>query len=282
MIQEHRRIKGAKNRSTCSSRWVKKRVAKQAVLKKKKKKLSSFILVAGVICCAGFLLMGLFSPTGAHHKKQDFVYNTCATDAQEVKDDTIITGGNTIETHSWNLVLINRENPLPAGFSVKLLPLGCHQFDARALNALEEMLDGARAEGLSPLVCSSYRSIEVQAALYEDQMQQHIARGYTPEEAERIAGTIVAYPGTSEHNAGLAVDIVAQSYQLLEEDQEETRESVWLHANCHTFGFILRYPKDKQDSTGIIYEPWHYRYVGVEAATEIKERGVSLEEYLKG
>ena len=107
-----------------------------------------------------------------------------------------------------------------------------------------------------------------------------MARGYGEEKAREEAATSVAYPGTSEHNLGLAVDIVARDYQILDDKQADTAEARWLEENCWKYGFILRYPTDKTDITGIIFEPWHYRYVGEEAAREIMERGICLEEYL--
>ena len=91
---------------------------------------------------------------------------------------------------------------------------------------------------------------------------------------------MVAYPGTSEHNLGLAVDIVARDYQILDEKQEQTAEQQWLMENCCKYGFILRYPTDKTEETGIIYEPWHYRYVGQTAAKEMYRKNLCLEEYL--
>ena len=106
------------------------------------------------------------------------------------------------------------------------------------------------------------------------------AEGLSYEEAYRQAGTVVAYPGTSEHNLGLAADIVAKDYQLLDDKQADTPEAKWLKENCWRYGFILRYPTDKTGETGIIFEPWHYRYVGKEAAREIMEQGICLEEYL--
>ncbi len=87
-------------------------------------------------------------------------------------------------------------------------------------------------------------------------------------------------PGYSEHATGLSLDITSEDYQNLDEKQADTAESKWLAENCYKYGFILRYPPEKADITGIIYEPWHYRYVGKEAAKEIKEKGITLEEYL--
>jgi D-alanyl-D-alanine carboxypeptidase len=141
-------------------------------------------------------------------------------------------------------------------------------------------MDAARAEGLSPIICSSYRTIERQKTLFNNQVEKYVSRGYSRDEAEKEAAKWVAVPGTSEHHTGLAVDIVALSYQHLDEEQENTAEQQWLMKNAYKYGFILRYPSNKSDITGIGYEPWHYRYVGKEAAKEIYERDVCLEEYL--
>lgn len=105
--------------------------------------------------------------------------------------------------------------------------------------------------------------------------------GIRLEDAKAKAGRQVAVPGTSEHQLGLAVDIVDVSYQLLDTNQENTDVQKWLLENSWRYGFILRYPTDKTDITGIVYEPWHYRYVGKEYAKEIHEKGVCLEQYLE-
>ena len=181
----------------------------------------------------------------------------------------------------WNLLLVNPWNPLPEDFTVELTQLGEGQaVDSQIYPELAAMLDDARAQGLSPVVCSSYRTQELQEALYADKIRRLVDQGYTQAEAEAEAGRWVAVPGTSEHQAGLAVDIVAQSYPQLDEAQEHTPEQQWLMANAHRYGFILRYPEEKSHLTGIGYEPWHYRYVGREAAEEIYARGICLEEYL--
>ena len=120
-----------------------------------------------------------------------------------------------------------------------------------------------------------------QTALFEDKVRRVTAElGLTGEAAREKAGTEVAFPGTSEHNLGLAVDIVARDYQILDEKQAQTAEAQWLKENCWKYGFILRYPTDKTEETGIIFEPWHYRYVGEKAAKEIMDQGICLEEYL--
>lgn len=184
-------------------------------------------------------------------------------------------------TDTWNLTLVNAAHPLPDGFTVETtaLPNG-ERFDSRAIDSLQQMLADGRAQGLSFVVCSAYRTIDKQRQLFEAQVQKQIATGLSASAAQEKAKTVVTEPGTSEHNLGLAADIVSLSYQLLDEKQADTPEQKWLMANCHKYGFILRYPKDKQAKTGIIYEPWHYRYVGKEAAAEITSRGLCLEEYL--
>jgi len=185
------------------------------------------------------------------------------------------------EQKDWKLMLVNKSNPIPNDFSVDLIQLkNGHSIDKRAYPDLQAMMDDARTAGLVPLICSSYRTMEKQTSLYDRQVRKYQDQGYSEEEAKEEAGKWVAVPGTSEHQAGLAVDIVSENYQSLDKQQESTAEQLWLMENCHKYGFILRYPEDKGEITGIGYEPWHYRYVGKEAAGEIKEKGICLEEYL--
>ena len=182
----------------------------------------------------------------------------------------------------WALRLVNFENPLPDGYTVPTLTelRNGQAIDSRAYPALQAMMDAARAEGLQPVICSSCRSWDIQERLFEAEVQNWLARGYIRQDAEAQAAQWVARPGASEHQLGLAVDIVDISYQLLDEGQESTPVQQWLMAHCAEYGFILRYPTDKSELTGVGYEPWHYRYVGTEAAREIMDNGLCLEEYL--
>lgn len=181
----------------------------------------------------------------------------------------------------WNLTLVNAAHPLPEDFAVQTRALKSGKaFDARAFDALTEMVSDCQAAGLQPLVCSAYRSADDQSALFQEQLDRLLASGLSYDEAYAAASSEIAAPGTSEHSLGLAADICALSYQILDSAQADTPEQQWLMANCARYGFILRYPSDKQEVTGIIYEPWHYRYVGVEAAKAITEGGLCLEEYL--
>ena len=197
-----------------------------------------------------------------------------------------IFGGSSSESNSaatdWYLLLVNPWNAVPDDFSVKLKKLkNGHAIDERAYPDLQAMMDAARAEGLSPLICSSYRTNEKQTTLYNNEVKKYLSQGYSQTDAEAQARKWVAYPGTSEHQTGLAVDIVSASYQLLDKKQESTPEQKWLMENSYKYGFILRYPNEKSEITGIYYEPWHYRYVGKEVAKEIHDKGICLEEYLK-
>ena len=182
----------------------------------------------------------------------------------------------------WNLILVNSALPLPENYSLSLAELrNGHAVDERIYPDLQAMMDAARAEGLNPLICSSYRSLEKQESLFENKVSEYLSHAYSQEEAEIEAAKWVAKPGTSEHHTGLAVDIVSMDYQLLDEAQETTPEQQWLLQNAHNYGFILRYPNNKSEITGIYYEPWHYRYVGKDVASEIYTQELCLEEYLQ-
>ena len=183
---------------------------------------------------------------------------------------------------SWNLRLVNGWNRLSADYPYEAnltSRFGSQKkFDARAADALDDMLKAGSAYGLR--ADSLFRSYDLQVTLYNRKVNTYLGYGYSQSAAEDKAATIVARPGTSEHHLGLAADILCKNVYSLEESFENTEAFAWLKANCAQYGFILRYPKDKEDVTGVIYEPWHYRYVGVEAATEIMSRGITLEEYL--
>ena len=181
------------------------------------------------------------------------------------------------------LLLVNPWTPLPEDFVPgELVPVQNDQaVDARAYPDLQDMLGDMSQAGLSPLICSSYRSQERQQELYDNKVQRVMDEGASLEAAQAEAARWVARPGTSEHQTGLAVDIVSLSNQMLDETQESTPEFQWLAENAWKYGFILRYPSDKSEKTGIAYEPWHFRFVGKEAAAEIHDLGLCLEEYLE-
>ncbi len=188
----------------------------------------------------------------------------------------------------WNMVLVNAQNPLKEGFSVKLENVEGYenrQFDARAIDQLESMLKSAQDGGVQLYLVSAYRTPERQAALFEKKVASFEKEGFDRQEAEIQASQWVARPNTSEHNLGLAADLVSSNWYSNNDDLtkefEDTEHFKWLMENCAEYGFILRYPKDKQHITGVTYEPWHFRYVGEESAKIIMENNLTLEEYVK-
>ena len=242
-----------------------------------------------MICLTiGMILLIIFIITkGLTNKKEK----------QKEKQEETITTFSTIHTNTltverkkpeidskitdWNLILINKENKIPEDYQVKLQEIeGNHKVDIRIVEALSQMLIDARKEGLKPFVCSSYRTSDMQTLLFNKKVNQYKRLGYANQEAEEKASYWVTFPKTSEHEIGLSVDIVSKDYQILDEKQENTAVQKWLIENCDKYGFVLRYPTYKKEITKINYEPWHYRYVGIENAKFMKERNYCLEEYI--
>ncbi len=178
---------------------------------------------------------------------------------------------------AWNLTLVNGSNPLPEDWDVELTELANGEcVDSRIYPELQAMFDTARDEGVYPMVASGYRSEAEQVRIMEEYIQEYLDQGYSQEEAEAEARNWVAEPGTSEHQLGLAVDINADGVNSTGYEVYD-----WLEEHCWEYGFIRRYPEDKTAITGVSNEPWHYRYVGVDAAREITEQGLCLEEYIE-
>ena len=182
----------------------------------------------------------------------------------------------------WRLVLVNPWNSLEEDYEVKRTGVENGQYvDERIAEELNAMLKAAREDGVGIRVISGYRSYKRQMMLYENKVRRLKRQGYTQEEAEAEAATVVAVPGTSEHMTGLAVDLASEDNTALEEEQENTLRYQWLLKHCMEYGFIVRYPEGKEAVTGIIYEPWHFRYVGRKHAEIIMKNGWCLEEYLE-
>ena len=190
--------------------------------------------------------------------------------------------------HPELLLLVNPWNPIPENYEPQgLTEVGYfeaedYQMDSRCADALLQMLADCRAQGMVPYICSAFRTRLYQQMLLENKIIRvmYDDNSLTQEEATRIASQSVALPGTSEHELGLAVDIIDYYYPDLDEGQENTDVQHWLMENSWRYGFILRYPNGSSDITGIIYEPWHYRFVGEKYAREIFERGITLEEFV--
>ena len=185
-------------------------------------------------------------------------------------------------SNGQHLILVNPWHFLPEDYTVDLVPINnTHQVASIAYEDYLDMMTDCEAAGHLPAVCSSYRTQEYQEMLYQNRIDRYVWAGYTEEDATERAGQSVAVPGTSEHQLGLALDIVDYNNWHLDESQAKMPTQQWLMANSWRYGWILRYPSEKSELTGIIYEPWHYRYVGRTVAKEIYEMDVCLEEYLE-
>ena len=179
----------------------------------------------------------------------------------------------------WRLILVNRDNPVPFNYKITLYYVeNGFLFDSRAVEPLKKMLATMRYQGLSPVVVSTYRCYQTQKNIFENRVVDLMHTGKTLEEAKKETKRFIAPPGHSEHQIGLAVDIVSFSYQNLSQSFSFTPEGVWLAQNSADYGFILRYPKHAEHITGISYEPWHFRYVGIAAAKLIRDLNITLEE----
>lgn len=180
------------------------------------------------------------------------------------------------EDNGWNLILVNRNSYIPDDYKVELTELSNgEKVDSRIYPELQEMFNDARAQGYGLFVREGYRTQEEQQQLLDEKIEAYENEGKSKSEAKKLAEQWVAIPGTSEHQLGIAVDINADTTKSSSDDVYS-----WLAENAHKYGFIKRYPSDKTDITGVINEPWHYRYVGREAALEIYSQGMCLEEYI--
>lgn len=182
----------------------------------------------------------------------------------------------------WNLLLVNKQHKIPDDYTFTLGTLkGSMQCDERIIDPLTRMFSAAKEDGVNLIVCSPYRDISRQEYLFKRKISNYEASGLSYIEAYREASTAVTVPGASEHQIGLAVDIISDRYSQLDWGFENTTAGKWLKEHSKEYGFILRYPRGKEDITGIMYEPWHFRYVGKEAATVIMDENITLEEFVE-
>ncbi len=207
-------------------------------------------------------------------QSNDASSNTVADTSDQTSGST---ADNTTTSSDWRLLLVNSTHPLADDYSVDLTELRNGQsVDTRILSDLQEMFDAARSEDIYPIVSDAYRTREDQQTLMDDVIQNYEDEGYSSEEASSKAEQVIAKPGTSEHETGLAIDIAG------DDDYDQDTDSVleWMNSNAYKYGFILRYPSGKESVTGAEAENDHYRYVGKEAAKVIHDQGICLEEYL--
>ena len=246
--------------------------------KRKKQAQQRFFIIMVIIFALGFLA-GLFVGTRKESEIKFVMSSTDNVQTIQQKDTSVA------ENLPWNLTLVNYEYPLEETFVPEKLAEVDNGYvaDERIADALKKMIADARStEDVRIIALSGYRDYEYQKELFDNKVQRlQQEKGYSVDKARKEAATVVAVPGTSEHQLGLALDLVDARHVKLDESQENTNAYKWLYKHCAEYGFIVRYPNGKTDITGIIYEPWHFRYVGVDAATIIMEKGITLEEYLE-
>ncbi len=257
-------------------------------------------IITLIIFLVVVIITSIFKPKD---KKDDPVSSDTgitASDTGEASSDNTDTAGSTDNSpapvpaepapdidNAWAMFLVNAANPLPDNYDSLIstevvYTNGDRDFsvDSRMADYIKRMIADAKDDGIDLAVASAHRTMEYQQYNFDRSVQQRIDNGMTYDEAYADTLNEVALPGVSEHNAGLAVDILSGEYYSFDDDGfKNTKAYAWLSEHAAEYGFILRYPESKQDITGIIYEPWHYRFVGVYYANEIKESGLCLEEF---
>ncbi len=208
------------------------------------------------------------------------------SDADEAKDGATESDDNGLyvpkESEKWMLILVNKQHPIPSDYDPVLVDInGSARIRKEIAKPLADMFEAAAHNGVKLTVCSAYRSHEHQQELFDRKIRNYTRSGMSYLDAFRIGSYSVIIPGTSEHELGMALDIVTPGYVNLNEGFAETEAGIWLRDNAYKYGFILRYPKGKEYITGITFEPWHYRYVGKGAAGSIYKSGLTLEEYVE-
>jgi len=199
-----------------------------------------------------------------------------------VTADSVEAEESAFDKDAWNLILVNKTHPVPDDYEVPLIAFsGSMKCDERVLEPLTEMIRAAEKENVNLIVTSPYRDYTLQTTLFNRKINTYMNRGYSYLEAYKLTCSNVTVPGASEHQIGMAFDFVTTNHRTLDNEFFDTPAGKWLYKRGKEYGFILRYPKDKTDITGIMYEPWHYRYVGVEAATYIMDNDLTLEEFIE-
>lgn len=269
-------------------------------MKKKQAQIRLFLLAALVIILGLLVILYAVFCRGGEYNSVNINMNKVenATVPQETQTETpSATEENTTEkpeekptvdwenydpekvlkSENWYLALISKKYPLDRNYlpaTSIILESSKVTVDSRVAEAYKKMYDAAKNDGVILTPYSGYCSYQTQKTMYNNKLQSFLT-GMSEEEAKLSTEKRIEPAGCSENGAGLAVDVVSASAGFA-----STQEFKWLILNAHHYGFILRYPEDKTETTGMIYQPWHWRYVGIDAATEIKENNLCLEEYL--
>ena len=182
----------------------------------------------------------------------------------------------------WKILLVNKQHTIPEDYEFTLGTIkGSMRCDERIIEPLTQMFAAAKEDGVNLIVCSPYRDMARQEYLFERKVKSYLKTGMSYMEAYKAASITVTVPGASEHQVGLAVDLISDTYSSLDVGFANTTAGQWLNEHSWEYGFILRYPLGKEEITGIQYEPWHFRYVGIEAAEIITKDRITLEEFVE-
>ena len=269
-------------------------------MNKNRKEVYIALVLLLLTLCSGFVIQGLLARKEAQRMSREAeaaitqVLGTVKSSADAVRQEQLSAAERMADLpqqkqqrlddlHLDLLLVVSAASPLPEGYVPILdIVVGEYEMDERCAAKCLQMIEDCREAGMGlPMICSAYRTQEYQEMLYNDKVARVMqAEWISHDDALVKAAAVVAVPGTSEHQTGLAVDIMDENYPYLDEGQENTEAQVWLMEHAPDYGFILRYPPDASDITGIIYEPWHYRYVGEKFAKEIARKGLTLEEYV--
>lgn len=255
------------------------------------------LFLAGVIAVAVLLIFGIVLIIGAlkgtkdgsdtpNKKPSTSIAEKSAEPKKENQPEMVQRGNFSLNADYTELLLVNGDNPLPEDYNIES---DLVEIDPKYRNNnnvymirkdiypyLQAMVEAAQGEGVDLKVWSPYRSRAIQQTLFQNQVNRQIANGVPQSQAEEKAATIVARPGTSEHETGLAAD-----FNMADDAFEQTPMFTWMQEHAADYGFIMRYSREKQPITGVIHESWHYRFVGIKTAQKIKESGLCLEEYVE-
>lgn len=260
--------------------------------KKRTLKKGVYVLFVAII----FVAVAVIVITKPYWNRKAKVSSSSAKASSSSSGTASLSSAQNAETKAGGLLMLaNKDNVLPESYvpTFAKVPASYYissakdtRFDERAAPYLEKFIDAARAAGYNVDIISGYRTYQYQQDNYTRHVKQLEAKGETASQAQADAANLVAPPGTSEHETGLAADIVTSDWYKknpdLTSDFDKTPAFAWMYSHCADYGFILRYPKDKVSVTKYEYEPWHYRFVGIQNAKIIMQKKICLEEFVSG
>lgn len=213
---------------------------------------------------------------------EDILEDTSILNDKKEQDSSDLDDTVCFDKEDWKLILINKQHAIPEDYK---FPLGTiknnMKCDERIIEDLLAMMQAAKEDGVTLIICSPYRDYHRQEIIFNRKINKYMSYGMSYVEAYKKASKTVTVPGASEHQIGLAIDFITNDYTKLNSGFGKTKAGIWLKEHSCEYGFILRYPLGKEYITGINYEPWHFRYVGYDAAMEITSKNITLEEFLE-